>query len=40
MAQSLYWLFWYFAVYAVLGWCLEVCFCTINTCLLYTSRCV
>ena len=31
MAQSLYWLFWYFAVYAVLGWCLEVCFCTINT---------
>lgn len=28
---SLYELFWLFSVYAVLGWCLEVCFCTINT---------
>lgn len=28
---SLYELFWLFSVYAVLGWGLEVCFCTINT---------
>lgn len=29
--MSFYILFWYFAVYSFLGWCLEVCFCTVNT---------
>ena len=28
---SVYHLLWYFAVYSFLGWCLEVCFCSINT---------
>lgn len=31
MMQSLYELTFYFVIYAVLGWCLEVCFCTVNT---------
>ncbi len=26
---SLYTLFWYFVLYAALGWCVEVCFCSI-----------
>lgn len=29
--MGFYELFWYFSIYAVLGWCLEVCFCTVNT---------
>jgi len=28
---TLYQLFWYFVIYAVLGWCGEVIFCTVNT---------
>lgn len=31
MTHSLYALLCYFVIYAVLGWCLEVCFCTVNT---------
>lgn len=27
----MYDLFWYFTIYAFLGWCVEVCFCSINT---------
>lgn len=29
--MTLYQAFWFFSIYAVLGWCLEVCFCTVNT---------
>ncbi|NCC08563.1 MAG: hypothetical protein EOM30_11145 [Clostridia bacterium] len=28
---SLYQLFWYFSIYALLGWCMEVCFDTVRT---------
>ena len=28
---TLYQLYWYFVLYAVLGWCAEVVFCTVNT---------
>lgn len=28
---TLYNLFWYFTLYAVIGWCVEVCFCTVDT---------
>lgn len=28
---SFYSICWYFCIYALLGWCLEVCFCTVNT---------
>lgn len=31
MTHSIYALLCYFVIYAVLGWCLEVCFCTVNT---------
>ena len=31
MPFDLYQLFWFFTVYSFLGWCLEVCFCSINT---------
>lgn len=31
MEFSLYEIFWYFVIYAVLGWVVEVCFCSINT---------
>lgn len=31
MGLTLYQLFWYFSIYAVVGWCVEVCFCTVNT---------
>lgn len=31
MTHSVYALLFYFVIYAVLGWCLEVCFCTVNT---------
>lgn len=31
MTIAVYDLAWYFVIYAVLGWCLEVCFCTVNT---------
>lgn len=29
--ETLYIYGWYFVIYAVLGWCAEVCFCTVNT---------
>lgn len=29
--MTFYEVFWYFVLYAFLGWCLEVCFCTIDT---------
>ena len=35
MTYTIYELLCFFVIYSVLGWCLEVCFCT---CLLYTSR--
>ncbi len=28
---TVYQFLWFFVLYAVLGWCLEVCFCTVNT---------
>ncbi len=28
---SLYQLVWFFVLYSFLGWCSEVCFCSINT---------
>ena len=31
MEFSLYEIFWYFVIYAVLGWVVEVCFCSIKT---------
>lgn len=31
MSDTLYELACFFVIYAVLGWCLEVCFCTVNT---------
>lgn len=31
MTHTVYALLCYFVIYAVLGWCLEVCFCTVNT---------
>lgn len=31
MTYSLYELAFFFVIYAVLGWCLEVCFCTVDT---------
>ena len=29
--MTAYLLFWHFAIYSFLGWCLEVCFCTVTT---------
>ena len=29
--QALYFPAWYFVLYSFLGWCLEVCFCTVVT---------
>ena len=31
MTYTIYELLCFFVIYSVLGWCLEVCFCTINT---------
>ncbi|MEG2288273.1 MAG: putative ABC transporter permease, partial [Ruthenibacterium sp.] len=31
LGLTLYEIFWYFVIYSFLGWCLEVCFCTIDT---------
>ena len=31
MEHSLYAILWYFLIYAFLGWCLEVVFCTVRT---------
>lgn len=31
MEHSLYAILWYFLIYAFLGWCLEVVFCTLRT---------
>ena len=31
MSYTLYQILWYFVIYAFLGWCVEVVFCTINT---------
>ena len=31
MNFSFYEIAWYFCIYAMLGWCVEVCFCTVNT---------
>ena len=28
----------FFFVYSILGWCVEVAFAAVNTCLLYTSQ--